>query len=81
MKNSNTYQTAREQKGIDFEQAADLLGIDANELRAFETGECVPSAVDVRHMALLYGVSADYLLGIAPYQHGQSKRYVAQPGK
>ena len=51
-------------------EAAKSLGISVGELYAYEHGERLPSAVTLRRMALLYGISADTLLAEASGRPG-----------
>ena len=64
MSTSTAYARAREQHDLSLEEASSLLGISVESLVAYECGEEQPDAVTVRHMALLYGQSADMLIGI-----------------
>ena len=60
---SNAYANARKKRGLSTAAAADLLGVSEDELVRCERGELIPDAVEVLHMARLYGTSADYLIG------------------
>lgn len=63
MENQN-YRKARENAGIRAERAAAELGVSITTLFNWERGDTPPSANKVREMALLYGVSANYLIGM-----------------
>lgn len=58
------YREARESSGLKPEEVCVKLGISIGTLYNWESGKTVPGANDVRNMAELYAVSADYLLGI-----------------
>ena len=57
------YAGARLQSGMSLDAAASALGMDTAELASYEAGSELPDAVVILHMALLYGVSADLLIG------------------
>lgn len=58
------YRDARKQAGIKPELAAVKLDVSIGTLLNWERGVTKPNANNVRDMALLYGVTSDYLLGI-----------------
>lgn len=58
------YRQARNDAGIKPERAAVQLGVSLHTLYNWERGDTKPDANNIRDMARLYGVSADYLLGI-----------------
>ena len=60
---SNAYANARKKRGLSIAAAAASLGVPEDELVRCERGELIPDAVEVLHMARLYGTSADYLIG------------------
>lgn len=62
-----TYRRARVASGVSAARAAAEFGVSTNTLYAYERGAARPNALVVRKMALLYRVSADVLLGIAPW--------------
>ena len=59
------YEEARKNAGLKREEACVKLGISFGTLINWESGRTKPDANNVRDMALTYGVSADYLLGLA----------------
>lgn len=63
MKNQN-YRKAREKAGIKSERAAAELGVSITTLFNWERGDTSPNANNIREMAKLYGVTANYLLNI-----------------
>lgn len=52
----------RELAGLTQAQAAEKLGISTDSVRRYETGFREPRATDLKHMAELYGCTADMLL-------------------
>lgn len=54
----------RKEKGISQADLAKELGISKSTLGLWETGDTLPDAKSVRDLAVYFGVSADYLLGI-----------------
>lgn len=64
MENQN-YRKARESAGIKAERAAAELGVSITTLFNWERGDTSPNAKNIRDMAELYGVSADYLINMA----------------
>jgi transcriptional regulator with XRE-family HTH domain len=63
MKDQN-YRKAREKAGIKSERAAAELGVSITTLFNWERGDTSPNANNIREMAKLYGVTANYLLNI-----------------
>lgn len=61
---TNNYRKAREQAGIKAERAAADLGVSITTLFNWERGDTFPNAKNIRDMAALYAVTADYLIGI-----------------
>lgn len=53
----------RERDGVSREAVARQLGVSAMTIRNWEKGDTEPSASQVRALAELFGVSADYILG------------------
>lgn len=64
MKEQN-YRKAREAAGIKAERAAVELGVSISTLFNWERGETAPNARNIKDMAALYKVSADYLISMA----------------
>lgn len=58
------YRKAREDAGIKAERAASELGISITTLFNWERGDTSPNAKNIKDMATLYGVSADYLISM-----------------
>lgn len=63
--NEKNYVDARKQAGLTREKACVALNVSFGTLINWETGKTNPDANNLREMAKLYGVSSDYLLGIA----------------
>ena len=61
----SNYRKARESAGVKAERAASELGVSITTLFNWERGDTAPNAGNIRDMATLYGVSADYLIGLA----------------
>ena len=57
------YRKARKEAGIRPEKAASELGVSIATLFSWERGQYLPRANDIKRMAVIYDVSADYLLG------------------
>jgi len=62
--NSKNYRKARHDAGVKPEEACTKLGISITTLYNWENELTKPDANNIREMAKLYGVSADYLLGL-----------------
>jgi len=60
---------ARKKRGLTQENAAKLLGVGRATLANWEVGRADPSTDDIRSMARLYNVTADYLLDLEPITH------------
>jgi len=58
------YRKARKDASIRLEQASASLGVSVTTLLNWENGKTKPNAKNIRDMAELYDVSADYLIGI-----------------
>lgn len=50
--------------GLSLQESAVSLGITSAELASYERGEHEPDALMLKHMALVYGCTADELLGL-----------------
>lgn len=59
----NRYRRARVSVGLSARDAACRLGLCVSTLYRYERGETSPLADVLRSMALLYGVSSDWLIG------------------
>mgnify|MGYP002514597916 CR=1 FL=1 len=59
------YRKARKDAGVKIEQAAASLGVSITTLMNWEIGKTNPNARNIKEMSELYGVTADYLIGIA----------------
>ena len=57
------YRAARAIKGITQENAAAVIGVAASTLSKWENGETEPSASQLYKMSVVYGISADKLIG------------------
>ena len=57
------YKAARAIKGITQENAAAVIGVAASTLSKWENGETEPSASQLYKMSIVYGISADKLIG------------------
>jgi len=55
---------ARQKAELSQQDAADLVNISNSQLSRYETNKSDPAAKVVTALAKLYGVSADYLLGL-----------------
>lgn len=58
------YRKARKDAGVKIEQAAARLEVSITTLMNWETGKTKPNAQNIKAMAELYDVSADYLIGL-----------------
>lgn len=58
------YRKARKDAGVKPERAAAELGVSITTLLNWERGDTSPNANNIRDMAVLYGVSANYLIGM-----------------
>lgn len=57
----------KESEGINVSEQANQIGIYSTELSSLRCGRRLPSAQILVRLANYYQTSADYLLGIAPY--------------
>lgn len=57
---------ARKRAGLSQEALADALGVTRQAVSKWETGKSVPDTENLRRMAQVLAVSADYFLGEAP---------------
>lgn len=61
----------RKERGWTQEELGERLHIHRSTVSYWETGFTDPPLEMVRALALLYGVSADYLLGLSPRKRGK----------
>jgi transcriptional regulator with XRE-family HTH domain len=54
----------RKEKGITQKQLAELMNKSVTGLASWEQGLSEPSINDLRKLCKIYGISADYLLGL-----------------
>ena len=54
---------ARKAAGLSQEQLGEKLGVSGQAVSEWETGKSVPDTENIRRMALILAVSADYFLG------------------
>lgn len=64
-----TIRELRKEKGISQRELANELGLGQTAIYNYENGSRDPDADTVLHLAKFFGVSADYLLGIAPFRN------------
>lgn len=64
----NTLKTLRLRKNMTQAQLANKLGLTKSVISAYETGLRLPSYDILIHIARIYNVSTDYLLGIEQKQ-------------
>lgn len=57
----------RVEKGISQKKLADAIGVDKRAVIFWEQEVNEPKATYIRNIALYFGCSADYLLGISDY--------------
>ena len=57
------YKAARAIKGITQENAAAVIGVAPSTLSKWENGETEPLASQIYKMSVVYGISADKLIG------------------
>lgn len=55
----------RKAKKLNQEQASELLGISRSTYANYEVGAREPNLALLKKMAMVFGVSADYLLGLS----------------
>lgn len=58
----------RKKKGISQETLAHDLGVSKSTIGLYETGDTLPDAKTLRDLAVYFGVSADWLLGLSDYK-------------
>ena len=61
---SDKIKALRQEKGITQSELAGKLGITTTALSFFESGSRIPNIEVLKSMAVIFGVSSDYLLGI-----------------
>lgn len=54
----------REKRGLSQQQVADYLGIKAGTYSTYETGRCDVGSEQLKKLVELFGVSADFILGV-----------------
>lgn len=60
----NRFRECRMKAGYSQKEVRLELGLASSSVSAWETGKAVPSRQNLARLAELYGVSADYLLGL-----------------
>ena len=70
----------RRERGLTQHQVADRLGVTASVVSAYEGGLRQPSYEVLIKLVRLYGVSADYLLGISGKRAPDSRYVVSLDG-
>lgn len=55
----------RREKGVSQDELSKILGVSKSTLGLWETGDTLPDARSLHDLAVYYGVSADYLLGLS----------------
>lgn len=73
---ANAIRTARAAAGYTQAQAAAILNMSQTGVAAWETGRATPPAATLAELAKLYGVSADYLLGLSDYYSDTHKEVI-----
>ncbi len=63
----------RESAGLSQESLAKSLNISKSTVGLYETGDTLPNAKVLFDMAVLYGVSADYLLGLTDFKDARRR--------
>ncbi len=58
----------RKEKGVSQDELSKILGVSKSTLGLWETGDTLPDARSLHDLAVYYGVSADYLLGLSDVQ-------------
>lgn len=58
------YRECRKAAGLTQVEAAAAMGIGRSSISEYETGDAEPTASVIYKMAMAYGVSANYLLGL-----------------
>jgi len=66
---------AREAAGVSVQQAAELLGVHRNTITRWESGERIPSAVDLLNLVHLYKLSPTdfYILAVWCWTQAESR--------
>ena len=77
---SETIAALRRERGLTQHQVADRLGVTASVVSAYEGGLRQPSYEVLIKLVRLYGVSADYLLGISGERAPDSRYVVSLDG-
>lgn len=62
---SDKIKALRQEKGITQSELASKLGITTTALSFFESGSRIPNIEVLKSMAVIFGVSSDYLLGLS----------------
>jgi len=57
----------REEKNINQIQLAKDLGVGKSIISLWERNECEPTLSNLKTMALFFGISVDYLVGLKDY--------------
>ena len=68
---SDRLRAAREARNLTQDELATLSGINKYQLSRYENGKSDPSSTFLALIAENLRVSADYLLGLSDYPHGQ----------
>lgn len=68
---ANRMKAARTMANLEQQEAAKQLGISRVTLSSYETAKSDASVRNVRKMALLYGVSVDWLLCLTDKMHSE----------
>lgn len=68
----------RKGKGVSQEQLSKDIGVSKSTIGLYETGDTLPDAKTLRDLAVYFGVSADYLLGLSTYEEKTSEKITAQ---
>lgn len=55
----------RKEKGVSQDELSKVLGVSKSTVGLWETGDTLPDARSLHDLAIYYGVSADYLLGLS----------------
>lgn len=64
-KYSERLRELRNEKGLTLEQVASATKLSRGAIGFWETGKRIPNALAIVALAKFYGVSADYILGLA----------------
>lgn len=71
----------RKQKKLSREEASELLHVDRETLARYERGNRVPQAEFIGEAARVYGVSADFLLGLSTSTDNNKAPAETKPGE